>query len=112
MSWLIADYEVVIGICILLVVCIFSLYKFIKLGKEKQVAKIKEWLLYTCIEAERVLGSGTGEIKLRYVYNLFCSRFPLIVLVISFETFDRLVDQSLEKMREILSEDENIIDNK
>ena len=30
---------------------------FLKLTKEKQITNIKEWLVFACIEAEKLLGS-------------------------------------------------------
>lgn len=104
MTWLISNYDLVIGILAILLIICLSIYKFIALGKSKQLVKVKEWLLYACIEAEKSLGSGEGENKLRYVYNLFCRRFPFLILLISFEEFDKLVDQSLDTMQELLSD--------
>ena len=108
MSWLITNYDIIIGILVSLVFLGLSIYKFIMIGKEKQLDKVKEWLLYACIEAEKSLGSGTGVIKLRYVYDLFCSKFSFLKLIVSFEEFSEMVDQSLVTMREMLLTNENI----
>ena len=108
MNWLIANYDVIIGILVLITICSLSIYEFIMIGKEKQLIKVKEWLLYACIEAEKSLGSGTGVVKLRYVYDLFCGKFSFLKLVVSFEEFSEMVDQSLVTMREMLSTNENI----
>ena len=43
----------------------FMLYRFFKLPTKEQIAKIKEWLLYAVTEAEKELGGGTGQLKLR-----------------------------------------------
>lgn len=78
------------------------IYFFMKLPVGTQKQKIQEWLLWAVTEAEKELGGGTGQIKLRQVYNLFIERFKFISTLISFETFSKWVDIALEKMRTML----------
>lgn len=59
-------------------------------------------------EAEKELGSGTGQLKLRQVYDLFLQRFPAIAKRISFETFSYWVDRALIDMREMLNKNKAI----
>lgn len=54
------------------------------------------------------MGGGTGEIKLRYVYDKFLIIFPKISLFISFELFKTLVDEALSKAKELLQENEKL----
>lgn len=54
------------------------------------------------------LGSGTGKLKLRQVYDQFVERFPTLALVISFQTFAEMVADALVEMREMLAKNENI----
>ena len=77
-------------------------YAFVKMPTNAQINKVREWLLYAVTEAEKELGSGTGQIKLRYVYDMFIAKFPFLVKAISFESFDLLVDEVLETFREML----------
>ena len=58
--------------------------------------KAKEWLLLAVIEAEKEFGSKTGVIKLRAVYNMFLTTFPVLSKFISFEQFSQMVDEVLE----------------
>ena len=83
-------------------------WNFFKLPTKEQIAKIKEWLLYAVTEAEKELGGGTGQLKLRQVYDLFVQRFPAVAAVISFDTFSGWVDEALEQMREMLAKNENV----
>ena len=69
--------------------------KFFKMTREQQFANIKEWLKWAVTQAEIALGGGTGQLKLRLVYNLAVEKFPWIVKVISFETFSKWVDEAL-----------------
>jgi hypothetical protein len=74
----------------------------IKAGKEATLETMKEWLIYATTLAEKELGSGTGVLKLRYVYDMFLTKFPLFSKLISFETFSEFVDNALVNMRNIL----------
>lgn len=80
----------------------YFIYTFIKMPTNSQINKVREWLLYAVTEAEKELGGGTGQIKLRYVYDMFIAKFPFLVKAISFESFDLLVDEVLETFREML----------
>lgn len=62
----------------------------------------KQWLLYAVTKAEKELGGGTGQIKLRYVYDMFVARFVWLARVISFEAFSMMVDEALERMKKML----------
>jgi hypothetical protein len=68
-----------------------------------QKKNIKEWLLYAVIKAEKELGSNTGKIKLRQVYDEFIKTFPLLSKFIKFNYFSNLVDLSLIEMKKLLN---------
>ena len=81
---------------------------FYKLGKEKQIEMLKQWLLLAVIEAEKQLGGGTGQVKLRYVYDLFIERFKFLSKVITYEQFSGLVDEALDTMRSMIQQNKNV----
>ena len=56
-------------------------------------------------EAERCLGSETGQMKLSVVYSTFVKTFPWLAKIISFDLFADLVDETLENLSEILQGD-------
>lgn len=64
---------------------------------------LKEWLLYAVIEAEKQLGSKTGKIKLRQVYDDFIVTFPILSKIIPFNAFSGLVDMALVEMQMLLA---------
>ena len=75
------------------------------LGKRvKTLANIKEWLKFAVVQAEKELGSGTGQLKLRMVYDMAVKQFPFIVQLIPFDTFSKWVDEALDWMRGQLAE--------
>lgn len=96
--------NIFIAIAIITVVglIIGSIYQFVNLGKEKQLDKVRHWLLFAVVEAEKALGSKTGQIKLRYVYDMFMARFKYLSMIITFEQFSLLVDEALDTMRDML----------
>ena len=105
---IIDNWYIVLGVLAVLVAAGFAVYKFAGLPTESQIAKVKEWLLYAVTLAEKELGSGTGEIKLRSVYDIFITKFPLVAKIISFATFSLWVDEALIQMKEILAKNESV----
>lgn len=101
----ITDYFVLI---IALGALIYVVYKFFKKPSKQQIESVKQWLIYACIEAEKLLGSKTGILKLRYVYDLFVTKFPWLAQIISFEYFSKLVNEALETVRRQLENNEAI----
>lgn len=79
-----------------------GVYFFLKLPVGTQKQKIKEWLLWAVTEAEKNLGGGTGQIKLRWVYDLFIDKFRFASTLVPFDTFSKWVDETLDKMRVLL----------
>lgn len=104
------NIAVIIGICCVVGVIGFGIYQFLKLEKDKQLEIVKEWLLLAVVEAEKKLGGGTGQIKLRYVYDMFIEKFKFLALMITFEQFSVMVDMALDKMRLMLSSNEKLKD--
>lgn len=96
--------QVIVAIVIVVIALIVAIITFIKLPKNKKIANLKEWLKYAVTEAEKALGSGTGQLKLRLVYDMAIKQFSWIANLIPFETFSVWVDEALEWMRAQLTE--------
>ena len=106
--------NIIIALIAIAAICLFIVW-FIKLGKEKQLKVITEWLLLAVIKAEKELGDGTGQVKLRFVYDLFIDKFRFASMFISFNQFSILVDSALVIMKEMISNNnqvKNYISNK
>lgn len=99
-----------IEIAILIVICgcIGAIVRFFQKTKETKIANIKEWLKYAVTEAEKSLGAGTGQLKLRQVYDLAIQEFPWLVQLISFNVFSTWVDEALDWMRVQLSDNQAV----
>lgn len=83
----------------LLVIAVFIAVKVF--GEQK----VKNWLVWAVGEAEKQFGGGTGQLKLRSVYNEFVKMFPKLSLFITFSRFSFLVDEALEILEVMLKND-------
>lgn len=108
MKWFIDNWSLLVVLAAVVCWVVLFIKKFTKLPSEEQIRKIKEWLLYAVVMAEKELGSGTGQIKLRYVYNMFMEKFPSFVHVVSFELFSMWVDEALKRMRPLLETNKDL----
>ena len=96
MKYIVENWFVIVGLIAVCAAGGYAVYVFVKMPSDKQLNKVREWLLYAVTKAEKELGGGTGQIKLRYVYDMFVAR------VISFEAFSMMVDEALERMKKML----------
>ena len=108
MSWIVDNWYVLIAFLCIGAVAGIAVYRFIKIPTSEQLDKVREWLLFAVTEAEKELGGGTGRLKLRMVYGMFIDKFPWLVNVVSFEQFSAMVDEALEQMREMLTNNEAV----
>lgn len=108
MEWLIENWFIAIGVIAILICGGFFIVNFLGLPTQKQVTKIKEWLLWSVVEAEKELGSSTGRLKLSMVYDAFILKFPMTSKFISFETFSKYVDLALDEMRRLLESNQAV----
>ena len=93
----------------ILITCLVSLIAalvvFIAVRSRK--ITITDWLLLAVTEAEKQLGSGTGQQKLKRVYLWFTERFPVASHFVSFDIFSAWVDKALDIMERILESKED-----
>lgn len=108
MDFLINNWSLLIALIAVIAVAAVFIIRFKNLPTQVQIQKLKEWLLWAVTEAEKQFGGGTGKIKLRYVYDMFISRFPSLAKIISFDYFSILVDEALEEFRKLLSTNQKI----
>ncbi len=97
-------YEIT-AVVILIIAIIIFIAKIMRDEKEAVV----EWLVFAVTEAEKKLGSGTGRLKLKMVYDMFIRRFPAVSVFVSLDTFSRWVDIALDTMRVLLRFEKNCV---
>lgn len=101
-TFLLENWYLLIVLVVAVIVIGVMIGRFFALPSGEQREKIKEWLVWAVTQAEAELGGGTGQLKLRQVYDMFIQRFPAIAKMISFDTFKYWVDEALIEMREML----------
>lgn len=99
LNWLSNNWYVIVFILIAIV----GIYIAIT-DKEK----VKEWLRFAVSMAEKELGSGTGQLKLRQVYDMFIQRFPAFSKFVPFSLFSQWVDDALVFLKNQLENNEKI----
>ena len=102
-------YLIIAFIAIISVVSI-NVYKWLKMPGSKQKEQVKQWLLFAVAKAEAELGSGTGQLKLSRVYDMFVAKFPAIALFMSFEDFSKMVDSALEELEELMEKSQSVVE--
>ena len=103
MDFIINYWYLIVAAIAVIAAGVYVAVKFFRLPSDKQLTKVREWLLFAVTEAEKAFGSGTGKLKLRFVYDMFVGKFTWIAKVITFDQFSYLVDDALDEMREMLA---------
>lgn len=108
MDFFMENWFMILAFAAIIAVAALAVYRFFKLPTQEQLDNLRAWLLGAVTEAEKELGGGTGQLKLRRVYDLFVARFPWLAKVITFNTFSEMVDDALDEMRELLQKNEAV----
>lgn len=87
-------------VIIMVLVLAFAIYYTIT-----NKTKAREWLKWAVVYTEKMLGEKTGQLKLRYCYDMFIQRFPVFSKIISFENFSKMVDEALKFLDNQLNND-------
>lgn len=108
MNFLIDNWYIILAALAVLGAGGIAAYRYFKLPSEEQLEKVRQWLLKAVTEAERELGGGTGQLKLRTVYDAFLTKFPWLAPLVSFKRFSELVDEALAEMRKMLAQNKAV----
>ena len=95
MEWLINNWYLIVAAIAVVIAIVVAVKKFLGLPTEQQLDNLKEWLKWAVTQAEKELGSGTGQLKLRMVYDMAVEKFPWPLKVVPFEEFSMWVDEAL-----------------
>ena len=111
MEWLIDNWFMIVAALAVVGAAVYAVKKFAGLPTEQQLENFKEWLKWAVTEAEKELGSGTGQLKLRRVYDMAVAKFPWIAKMICFEEFSMYVDEALIWLRAQLESNKKITEH-
>lgn len=88
MEWLFENWYYIVFVVLAAVIVVYGC----------MTGKAKEWLKYAVSVAEQDLGTGTGQLKLREVYDMFITKFPVFAKIVPFNIFSGWVDLALKWM--------------
>lgn len=108
MNWFVDNWYYVVLALVVICGAVIYIVNFIRLPKSKRYDLIQGWLLQAVLLAEKEFGSKTGKLKLSFVYDKFCERFPWLVKIIPFAVFSSYVDDALEMMRALIASNKSI----
>lgn len=108
MNFIIDNWFIIVAIVCCMAFVVIACVKFTGLPTTEQVENIKEWLKWAVTMAEKELSSGTGQLKLRMVYNMFIEKFPNASKMVAFEVFSGWVDDALVWMKDQLTTNKNV----
>lgn len=92
----------------ILAAIVLMIVKFLKLTPKQQLSRIQTVLLSLVTEAERALGTKTGKVKRAAVYSAVVKKFPVLSVIISESTFDKLLDDTLKQFQELLETNDQL----
>lgn len=91
---------------LIIIIFLFSLVYLYRMGKQDAVKKI---ILGLVIQAEKALGSGTGELKYAMVVDRAYEVLPaLIRFLISKRELDKLIEEAVQYMKTQLTGCDNL----
>ena len=108
MNFVVDNWYLLVTLIALIFSIISMIGQFAGKPNNEQLFALNEWLKWAVVEAEKALGSGTGQLKLRYVWNMAIERFDWLDRVMEFDKFSYYVDLALVWMREQLEKNANI----
>ena len=93
-----------IAVAVVFIAIIVVLYKHSK------IEVIKKIILALVVQAEKSLGSGTGELKYALVIERVYNKLPFIIRVLfSKKDIDNYIEEAVIKMKGILNNNVNLI---
>ena len=109
MEWLINNWYLIVAAIAVAIAIVVAVKKFLGLPTEQQLDNLKEWLKWAVTQAEKELGSGTGQLKLRRVYDMAVEKFPWLLKLVPFEEFSMWVDEALIWLNKQLESNKAVI---
>lgn len=91
---------------LLIVVLFIGLVLFVVLYKKNRSDILKHIVLSLVVEAEKVLGSKTGDLKYSYVIDKLYDKLPMFMRVLfSKNEINTIIENSVQKLKDVLSDD-------
>lgn len=113
MKFMVENWYILFALFILFAAAAWAVVAFFRRPTAQQIHNFKQWLRFAVVEAEKKLGAGTGQLKLRTVYDWAVSKFPWVGLLVDFDDFALWVDEALDWMANALMNEQlqSYVDN-
>lgn len=93
-----------------IITIIFVVVGLLYLYKNGKKEFVRQAVLSLVVQAEKALGSGTGELKYAMVVENIYKMLPsILTLLISKKELDRLIEDGVQYMKEYLSKDKDLL---
>lgn len=93
-----------------IIVALLFIIGLLFLYKSKKQDFVKQVVLSLVIQAEKALGSGTGELKYAMVIEeLYLALPPIVRLLISKKELDLMIENSVDYLKEYLSKNRDLL---
>ncbi|MBO8161347.1 MAG: hypothetical protein H0Z24_06885 [Thermosipho sp. (in: Bacteria)] len=100
-NFILTYYPDILTVCLFISILIFLYYR----GKRDIVKKI---ILSLVVEAEKQLGSKTGELKYAFVVERLYPALPRVVKIfITRKQLDKMIEEAVAKLKEFLADENN-----
>lgn len=107
----IMEYWPIIIVAIAIICCaICAITNIFRTPSSALIENIRQWAIYACALAEKELGSGTGQLKLRATYDMFLKRFPNLFNIISFQMYQNIAESALAEFKKMLETNPSVKD--
>jgi hypothetical protein len=93
---------VIVGVLIVAVMVTVAVVYFVNLTPEKRAHIINEVLFSLAIEAERLYGEKTGQVKKKQVIAWFYERYKWLALLLKKEELEIWIDEVVDDMNDWL----------
>ena len=87
-----------------IIVTILFIIGMLLLYKNNKKDIVRQILLSLVVQAEKALGSGTGELKYAWVVDNFYNKMPVIIrMLFTNKEIDAMIEEGVQKLKEILT---------
>ncbi|GFN35836.1 hypothetical protein [Tepidimicrobium xylanilyticum] len=93
-----------------ILVVLFILVGLLFLYKRGKKDFVRQIVLSLVVQAEKALGSGTGELKYAMVVeNVYKLLPPILTMLISKKELDNIIEDSVQYLKEYLEQDKDLL---
>lgn len=103
--WIFDNWFILIVFLCVLYATILHINQFLILSPKQRKEVMKDTILDLVLEAEKQLGSKTGEMKLQLVIKSFYKKYPIAKFLIKEDRLIAFIEDSVQKMKETLEEE-------